>query len=349
MSEIRIQAEKMMQREPLLVLCDREEEYAQLMTEYINTHKDVPWKVHTYTDIEELLCKERDCPIDILVVSEHTYHEKLSLLHPGRTVILNESGLKQWGEFVNIDKYQQAQNVLQGLLETYLEIADIILPRMQGICRVRFVGFYSPVRRCRQTTFALTLAQMLAGEHRTLYLNFEHYVGLSELSAGKDGRDLADLMYFLMAEDDKFKIRFQTIVKQVGNLNYIPPMKSGQNLLSVQPSEWMKLLQRIAMLEEYEIVILDLSESMQGLFDLLRLCDKVFTLTGEDGIAQGKLAEYEYLLSSYEYQDVLDKTSKYMFPKVRKVPEEVEQYTRGELAEFVKGVIWELEGTIHDR
>lgn len=63
MSEIRIQAEKMMQREPLLVLCDREEEYAQLMTEYINTHKDVPWKVHTYTDIEELLCKERDCPM----------------------------------------------------------------------------------------------------------------------------------------------------------------------------------------------------------------------------------------------------------------------------------------------
>ena len=95
---------------------------------------------------------------------------------------------------------------------------------------------------------------------------------------------------------------------------------------------------------QYEIVILDLSESMQGLFDLLRICDKVFTLTGEDRVAQGKLAEYEQILASYEYKDVLDKTHKCMVPKVRRVPEELEQYTRGELADYVRNMIRELEG-----
>ncbi len=344
MSEMSMQINKQSKREPILVLCDREEEYAQLMTEFIRTHKEVPWKVHTYTDVEELLRQEQDCPIDVMAVSERTYQDKLSSLRPGRTVILNESGLKQWEEFVNVDKYQQAQNVLQSLLEVYLEIADIALPGMQRSDKVRFVGLYSPVRRCRQTTFALTLAQMLAVSHKTLYLNFEHYVGLSELGAETGERDLADLLYFLMTEDAKFKIRLQTIVRQVGNLDYVPPMKSGQNLLSVQPGEWTRLLQRIALLGEYEVVILDLSESMQGLFDLLRLCDKVFTLMGEDRIAQGKLAEYEQLLVSYEYKDVLEKTCKCVVPKVRRVPEEVEQYTRGELADFVKIMIRELEG-----
>lgn len=331
-------------REPVLVLCDREEEYAQLMTEFIRTHKEVPWKVRTYTDVEELLHRERDCSIDVMAVSERTYQEKLSALRPARTVILNESGLRRWEEFVNVDKYQQAQNVLQSLLEVYLEVADIVLPGLQRPEKVRFVGLYSPVRRCRQTTFALTLAQMLAASHRTLYLNFEHYVGLSELGAEVGGRDLADLLYFLMTDDAKFKIRLQTIVKQVGNLDYVPPMKSGQNLLTVQPGEWTKLLQRIALLGEYEIVILDLSESMQGLFDLLRLCDKVFTLTGDDRVAQGKLAEYEQILTSYEYKDVLEKTCKCMAPKVRRVPEELEQYTRGEMADFVRSMIRELEG-----
>lgn len=331
-------------REPVLVLCDREEEYAQLMTEFIRTHKDVPWKVRTYTDVEELMNREQDCSIDVMAVSERTYQERLSALRPARTVILNESGLKQWEGFVCVDKYQQAQNVLQSLLEVYLEIADFVLPGVRRSDKVRFVGLYSPVRRCRQTTFALTLAQMLAANHRTLYLNFEHYVGISELGAQAGGRDLADLLYFLMADDAKFKIRLQTIVRQVGNLDYVPPMKSGQNLLSIQPKEWTRLLQRIAHLGEYEIVILDLSESMQGLFDLLRSCDKVFTLTGEDRVAQGKLAEYEHILACYEYKDVLEKTCKCMVPKVRRVPEELEQYTRGELADFVRNMIRELEG-----
>lgn len=331
-------------REPVLVLCDREEEYAQLMTEFIRTHKEIPWKVHTYTDVEELMHREQDQDIDVMAVSERTYQDKLSALRPLRTVILNESGLKKWEEFVNIDKYQQAQNVLQSLLEVYLEVADIMLPGLQRPENVRFVGLYSPVRRCRQTTFALTLAQMLAANYKTLYLNFEHYVGISELGAERGNRDLADLLYFLMSDDHKFKIRLQTMVKQVGNLDYIPPMKSGQNLLTVQPREWTRLLQRIGSLGLYEIVILDLSESMQGLFDLLRMCTKVFTLTGEDGVAQGKLAEYERILEVYEYKDVLEKTCKCMVPKVRKVPEELEQFTRGEMGDFVRSMIHELEG-----
>lgn len=333
-------------REPVLVLCDREEEYAQLMTEFIRTHGAVPWKVRTYTDVEELLHGERDCPIDVMAVSERTYQEKLSSLHPARTVILNEGGLKQWEGVICVDKYQQAQNVLQSLLEVYLEIADFVLPNVKNMDKVRFVGMYSPVRRCRQTTFALTLAQMLAVNHKTLYLNFEHYVGISELGAQAGARDMADLLYFLMTDEVRFELRFKTIVKQVGNLDYVPPMKSGQNLLSIKPREWIQLLQRISGLGEYEIIILDLSESMQGLFDLLRVCDRIYTLTGDDNVAQGKLAEYERILELYEYQDVLDKTYKYTVPKVRRVPEELEQYTQGELADFVRNIIRELEGKL---
>lgn len=335
-------------RESVLVLCDREEEYAQLMSEFIRTHKELPWKIRTYTDVEELMHKEKDRAIDVMAVSERTYQEKLATLKPLRTVILNESGLRQWEQFVNIDKYQQAQNVLQSLLEVYLEVAEIVLPGLKRPDNVRFIGLYSPVRRCRQTTFALTLAQMLSANYRTLYLNFEHYVGLSELGAESGERDLADLLYFLMTEDEKFKLRLQTMVKHIGNLDYVPPMKSGQNLITVKPKEWIRLLERIGALGEYEIVILDLSESMQGLFDLLRFCSKVFTLTGDDGIAQGKLTEYEQILAAYEYKDVLEKTCKCAAPKVRRIPQELEQYTRGEMADFVRSMMRELEGVTDD-
>lgn len=331
-------------KDPVLVLCDEEEEYAQRMTEFMRMHPELPWRVRTYTDVEKLMQEEKDCPIDVMAVSERTYQQRIASLHPLRTVILNESGFMKWEEFVNVDKYQRAQSVLQSILEVYLEVADIVLPRIGGQGATRFIGIYSPVRRCMQTTFALTLSQMLAARHRTLYLNFEHYTGISELAAEVGARDLADLLYFLMAEKDKFRLRLQTIVRHIGNLDYVPPMKSGQNLISVSPRDWSRLFERIDELGEYDYVVMDLSESLQGLFDILRYCVKIFTLVKRERIAQGKLLEYERLLHDYAYEDVLQKTCQCVLPQIHRVPEELEQYTRGEMADFVRRYVRELEG-----
>ncbi len=331
---------------PVLLLCDKEEEYAQAMTEFLQGHGELPWIMRTYTDWRKMLETEEGNPIDLLLVAERTYDEEIAALKPLRTIMLIENGIDVRAEFISIDKYQEAQKVLQGVLEVYLEIAEKTGEscfRMMQFGNTRFIGLYSPVRRCMQTTFALTLSQMLAMTHKTLYLNFEHYSGISELAAQAGARDLADLLYFVMADPDKFQIRLQTIARQNGNLDYIPPMKSGQNLLTVSGDEWQKLLHKLAETGMYEYVILDLSESMQGLFDILRLCVVVFTLTKEDRVAQGKLAEYERILESYSYEDVIRKTRKYQAPKVRKIPDALDQYTKGEVADFVNRLIKELE------
>lgn len=317
------------------VLCDREEEYAYLMTEFLKRHKELPWEIHTYTDREQLLKEEKE-EIALLVIAESVYTEELQRLRPLRTVILNESGLKGKDDVRNVNKYQEAENVLRELLEVYMEIMGEQRPWLSARYKTKFLGIYSPVRRCLQTSFALTLSQMLAEEHRTLYLNFEHYVGITELLPDMQTRDLADMLYFLTAEKEKFKLRFQTMVQQKGKLDYIPPMKSGQNLLSVMPTEWMSLFQKIEEIGEYEYVVLDLSESMQGLFDILRICTRIFTLTKDDRIARSKLMQYEQVLALYEYEDVLEKTCRCCLPTIRRLPVELEQYTKGELADYVR-------------
>ena len=55
----------------------------------------------------------------------------------------------------------------------------------------------------------------------------------------------------------------QTVIQRKGNLDYIPPMRNGQNLLGITWEEWRSLFQRIEELGKYEYVILDLSESIQ--------------------------------------------------------------------------------------
>ncbi len=332
----------MKEEEKLLVLCDEEEEYARLLTDFLQKQRDLPWRIHTYTSIDDLMRSEKE-PVMLLAVSESAYSEALQALQPLRTVILNESGVIRWKEVPCVDKYQAAGEVLKYLLQIYMEVADTGLPRLRQGCRTKFIGNYSPVHRSMQTSFALTMSQMLAREHATLYLNFEHYAGIGELLPDLQTLDLADLLYFLNAEQEKFRLRLQTMLRHVGNLDYIPPMKSGQNLLTVQTAEWLGLLQKIEELGEYEYVILDLSESMQGLFEILRLCRRVYTLTREDRIAKAKLLQYEQLLSLYGYGDVLEKTRQPSLPQIRRLPEELEQLTRGELAALAEGLIRELE------
>ena len=330
-------------KEPVLVFCDKEEEYAQLMTEFLRAHKELPLSVHTYTDTEALMCKERENTIDLMVVSERTYEERMASLHPGRMIILMEIGLGKFEDFVRVEKYQQAQNVLQSILEVYLESADDVFVHMTDLGETTFIGVYSPVRRCYQTTFALTLSQMLSEKRRTLYLNFEHFSGLAELAAREGARDLADLLYFLMAEKEKFAVRLKTIVQHQGSLDYVPPMKSGQNLLSVSGEEWKQLLHKLEESGLYDFVVMDLSESMQGLFEILRCCRLVYTLTKEDHIAQRKIEEYERILKAYAFEDILQKTRKRQVPKIRKIPEALDEYTKSEIADFVKRQIKELE------
>lgn len=327
-----------------LVLYDTEEEYAQLMTEFLKKHRELPWEIHTYTRAEELLRAEKKGAITMLVVAESAYEEQIKALQPACIVVLNESGMLRWDRVHNVNKYQQADMVLKALLEVYVDIADVQLPRVQTCYGTKFVGIYSPVRRCLQTTFALTMSQMLAASHKTLYLNFEHYAGITELLPDRQTRDMADLLYFFTAEKDKFRLRLQTMIQHKGALDYIPPMKAGQNLLAITAVEWMTLLQRISELGEYEYVVLDLSENMQGLFDILRMCIKIYTLTKEDPIARSKMTQYEQMLSFCEYEDVLEKTKKCSIPQIRRLPDSLEQYTRGDLAEYVRGEIKELKG-----
>ncbi len=326
----------------VMLLCDEEEEYAHLLTEFMEQRGNLPWEVRTYTNVRDMLSMEKE-GVELLVVAESVYCPDLQKLSPGRLVVLNESGIMKWQDTFYVDKYQEAEEILRQLLGIYTEVADAQLPILRSNRKTIFIGNYSPVRRSMQTSFAITMGLLLAEKHRTLYLNFEHYAGTAELLPDMQSLDMADLLYFLNAQKDKFRLRLQTILKHKGALAYIPPMKSGQNLLTVTAPEWLELLRKIEELEEFDYVILDLGESMQGLFDILRMCARVYTLTREDRIARGKLLQYEQILALYEYADVLDKTKQLSLAHIRRLPEELEQLTKGDLGDLVRNLVREIE------
>ncbi len=319
----------------LFVLCDPEEDYVHHMADFLRRKKEASWEIIAYTRPEELLRLEEK--IEILLISESVYGSYVEKLPVRLTVLLNESGILQEKALVNIDKYQEAEKVRQAVLECYMELEKDFYPRLGGENRTQLIGMFSPVRRCLQTTFAMTYGQLLAEKHRTLYLSFEHYAGVDEWQDCRR-QDLSTLLYYQQTEEADLGLHIQTMVRRMGNLEYVVPIVNGENLLYVTAREWLDLLKGLLTCGSYEYIILDLSESMQGLFEILRMCSKVYTIVQEDVQAKRKLNQYEQLLTSKEYEDVKLKTAKCRLPVFRKLPEEVEQYSKGELAEYIKGM-----------
>ncbi len=331
--------------EDTLTFCDEEEEYLFLMADYIRTKGKLPWKLRIYTNAREMLEAEKGHKSAVLLMAESVVSEETLNLDAEMVIVLGEEGVFRREGVPTISKYQAADEVLRDLMGLYAERKGT-LPRLRTEKGTgpRIIGLFSPIRRCLQTTFALTLGQMLAENNRVLYLSFEHFSGLQELGPMSGEKDLADLLYFAMSGQEAFRARFETMVHTVGNLDYISPMKSGQNLLTIQARQWQTLLDRIGEEEDYDFVVLDLSESMQGLLELLRRCETVYTMTKDDRAAKAKILQYEQILELYEYADIKQKTRKLAMPRFQRIPSALDCYTRGELAEYVRERLRELEG-----
>lgn len=326
-------------RKKQLIIYDLDETYAENLMEYLSKIPEFPYAISAVSEREVLLARTES--IDLLLVSESAYEAIREEVRAEHTVLLNESGEITWKDLQNIRKYQSAEGIVRELLVCYAQTEDPSIERLRLGQETRIIGFFSPVRRCSQTTMGLTLGQVLAEKGPTLYLNFESLSGFPGLLGYEEGRTLTDLLYYLETMPDRFGAQFRACVRKLDHLDYVLPMDTMHGLLLVAAEKWRQLLGAILQEEEYAYMILDLSEGMQGLFEILRLCDQVYTLTREDLYAQAKIRQYEQLLQWSDCEDILQKTIKTKVPYMREIPDGLSYRPGGEMTRFVKKLLQE--------
>ncbi|MBP1586234.1 MAG: hypothetical protein ILP17_11140 [Lachnospiraceae bacterium] len=341
-----------MKNEKILILYDKDEEYAHLMCEYLMGCRNLPWKVTACTTEADLkmIC-DRVSP-EVLVTTDSCYSGIVERMGAGKLVILNDSvrGRSAANVFrdelpghgrVVIEKYQPAEETLRAILEIYAGdlTDDEELPLIPSAERARIIGVFSPIRRCYQTTFSILMGRLLRSKGKVLYLSFEFCEGCEELVPPDGAGNLSDLMYFIKSQPSVFSVRFRSMVRKLGELDYIPGAVSGTELQEIPEEEWRTFLKRICAIEDYSYVILDLSESIRGIFGILRMCDRVYTLTRNDRVAKRKLESYENILAMYEYSDVMEKSIRCSPPSVNRVPPFSGELQGGELIEYIRDQI----------
>ncbi len=331
-------------KQKIFVICDPEENYAFKMAEYFLEKVKIPYDLHLFTKAEELQRFAEGQRIEILLIAEcalRMLEEELIRKRVSQIFVLQESEGGPREDMCCINKYQSPEEIVRMLLESITNLSDWAKGMTQTEERVKMIGVYSPVKRCLQTSFALTLGQILAKEHRVLYLNFECYSGLRQMLNREFATDMMDVMYYFRCAREKLAVRLPSIVQTVNGMDFIPPSDSTLNLREVNGSQWSEFCEEIAAIGEYEYLILDLDDGMNGLFDLLRKCQKIYTITKDDRFAAAKIVQYEHILKFHELEDIADKTVKCRFPIFKSIPADIGLMTHGDLANYVKAIIKE--------
>ena len=326
-----------MKPERILLLYDRDEEYAHLMGEYLLGCKGLPWKIAACTSAADLLGIVNGRSPEVLVTSASCYDKCLEKIGAKHLIVLSDGTSGVGGV---TEKYQPAENTLRAILDACADDEDggeayFMNPAKD---RAKLIGVFSPVRRCYQTTFSVLMGRLLLDRGRVLYLSFEFCEGCEELIPSEDSRGLSDLMYFIKSPVNVFLLRFRSMVRSIAGLDYIPCALSGTDISDIPEAEWKLFLSRICDYGEYRYVILDLSESIRGIFSILRMCDRIYTLTRNDRVARRKVESYETVLSMYNYEDVREKSIKCDPPSVNRVP----SFSGDMSGEFVDYIVKQL-------
>jgi len=322
----------------ILAICDPEIGYAYHLMEALGRLRDFPFEVQVFTCAKKLYaCREPES-IRLLLTAESAYEEQMDQLPIGQILILKEQEeMSDDSRHPVISKYSSVSAIARKAMEC-TDLPGSFGKVSQRPNPITFIGIYTPVGRCLQTTFAFVTGQLLARNHKVLYLNLETCSGLGSMLGRSFAAELTDLLYFLNGPEETFLSKLYQMVEPVNGMDVCPPAFVGTDITQLKAEEWMHFMEVLAK-SRYDYVILDLSDGVQGLYEILRGCSYVYTIVREDGFAMAKIEQYEQVLAQTAYEDILSKTRKCRFPIFKKLPRDLYHMTTGELAEFVEQML----------
>lgn len=309
------------------VVCDVQEEYIEHLFNILS-EKMGEYQFHLFHDPERMKEYIENSGADILLTGG-VYRERIRD-SPGIKKIFYLTETREEclsnGD-IPVYRYQPAGRIITTIREKIRDSPDQrkiqkkTKPRTRGSTEEMkargLIGVYSPVHRIGKTRFAMNLGQKLSEKIPVLYLNLEGYSGEGYYFQEKPGQDLGDLIYYMKQERHDYGLKISSMAGQCGGMDYIMPMKNEADLRAVEGTEWIRMFGEILEKCIYEAIILDLGDCVDGLYDILRNCSRIYTPYISESISMAKLAQYEENLRAAGYGDVLMHTVKKQMQKKR--------------------------------
>lgn len=283
------------------VICDSEREYAFRLSSLLS--KKIDYQIHVCSSFKEVQRIADEKKIGILLVEEGIFENQSDAV---AEVVILLSERNREGEN-KVCKYQSFDEILSDILNICMEEQQQGVLKRQICKSCSLIGVYSPISRVGKTTFAIALGKEAAKREPVLYLNLETYSGWEEWSGKSEPYTLADLLYYAKQEKGNLETRIGAMTGYLDELAYIAPMEMSEDLKAVTVNEWMNLLETLRNRKIYKKIIFDFGECVQGLWDMLSMCNEIYMPVREGRISKGKVFQFEKNLRLLGREELLEK------------------------------------------
>lgn len=289
-----------------LVICDSEKGYAEAFARYIMKREELAFQVKTCSDLMQVLKLQEKEEIDyFFVASSYPVNEREKITAKKVFVLTGEGNPVLRDYETGVYKYQSGEELLAELIRQCCaqeQAGDTFLKTVRKK-EVKIIGIFSPVHRIGKTSYALHLGKRLGKDANVLYLNLETYGGYGG-HFGEGGQTLSDVLYYARQEKSNLGMMLTTIVEHKGRLDCVLPVQVSEDIKSVSGGEWISLIRKIMEQSIYEILILDIDESIREIYQLLKVCSEIHMLTADDEISRSKVRQFEEELLLLGHEDI---------------------------------------------
>lgn len=324
----------------ILAVYGLEPSYGERFADYVNQKDKAPFTAMSFSSVEKLRQYGEEHVIEILLVDEEV-RESVRDVKANQVMVLCQGVLVEEQEaFPAIYKYQSGDCVMREVMARYC--SQTVEPALALLgAKARVFGVYSPVNRCMKSSLALTLCQQLGRHETVLYMNLEEYSGFSRLVCDDYKTDLSDVLY-LYRQGTYHWMRLKSMVYNWGNVDYIPPVRYGEDLTQVTPDEMGILIERIARESGYDKMVVDVGQAGHGALPVLEVCDTIYMPIREDCFSAAKIEEFEEYLEEADRHSVMERIQKLKLPRMSSIIRRdgyTQQLLFGELGDYVRQLL----------
>lgn len=295
-------------RKVIAAICDEEELYCSQLLEYLQENKKETLEVAVYSKKESLKEDLEKGKIEIALMTEEFFCPEITK-NTGVTFAVFSEGVVS-GEndsYPYIFKYQKAENIIRELLRLAGEcLWEGEVQYLYGKDK-QMVAFYSPHQDMAQMYLAMGYAKVFAETKRVLYLNLMECAGFELLFGEEYKENIGDFLFYLRQEEKNLKFHFESMLYHFGDVDYIPPVFFGEILQEAEKQDYLKLFDWLVKETDYEVIVLDFGGMVQGFFDLLQKCSKIYCLTREDYGVKCRLQQFLQCAEQYQEMNLMER------------------------------------------
>ena len=307
--------------------------YSYELMQKLNQEASEEFFAYSFSEKSSLKQQMNQVNFDVLIVGEEFYEHNLKELAVPCLIVLTEQKNVSFNcEGIHtIYKYQAFHKLLKEMKKCWT--AGFYKEQsVEG--ETRFIGIYSPVRRCGKTTFALLLAKQIAEFQDVLYLNLEPYCSNLMNSEEPPEWNLADILYFL--KEKKENDLFSKAIFDFQGIKAIYPMNSPLDLQEISQEDWSDFFYLLSQ-QPIKCVIVDFDESTRCFWKILERCSQIYMPVLEEEASKQKAAAFFNVLEMASEKEIRDKIKQLSFP--------VLQHTNMELLnEVTQKLLGEMNG-----